>query len=513
VNGSFLHRFRLPLAAIATALAAWFILPGSSIDRFFFTSAVRGFANPPFFISGAGSHAEPWKLRTFIWRNRLNPDESPPIVVLDDDAEGFFQSSPPSPIDLAVILTNFQRLGASSAACAAVLDWESPDPIGLAALDQALARFDSLVMTAPLTRAAVPEHLPPSFRRASLPLSSAEGDTSLLPVVNRIPLPGVILGGDKTLAGFQTIDSAPAGRYPPLIARWDDRLVFAFPVLTALQRLGLAPDALEIRLGKYLKLGPNGPTVPIDSFGRLAVPAKPLPPHIEIPAADLIDASPGVFPASAPAPVILADHRSAAEPATRAFSRNLPFVIATIASDGGLTPPRGFQRLKPTTEILGLLALTMIFWAFAKLPPFSRTLAWFVCAGLLLAALFLATTLASLWLPALPALASLGVVVLISLRSGPQPVPTTSPEIRTPRPLPPPTPPPAPAALAEVSPPEPLPPPPPALLPEATPEPRPRIPSEPLPEVPPAPPASPPPSPPATPPPAKPTRRIRKKRR
>ena len=166
------------LGAVATAFLAWMWLPGTAIDRVAFTAVARGFANPPFFIAGNGSHASPWKLRTFAAKNLTDKRQAPVIVSLGDDPDGFFQSSPPSPIDLAVILSNFQRLGAHQAATAVVLAWESPDPIGLAALDKALSRFDSLVMAAPLARGAVPEQIPPAFRKASVPLETLRGDPS-----------------------------------------------------------------------------------------------------------------------------------------------------------------------------------------------------------------------------------------------------------------------------------------------------------------------------------------------
>jgi hypothetical protein len=215
VAGTFQRRLWVLLGSAVAAIACWIGIPGTALDRLAFTTVVRGFANPPFFITGNGSHASPWNLRTFAAQGRPDTREAPVIVSLGDDVDGFFQSSPPSPIDLAVILTNFQRLGAKKAATAGVLAWDAPDPIGLAALDKAIGRFDSLVMAAPLSRGAVPESMPPSFRKASVALESIHGDPSSLPIVNRIPLSGVILGQENTVAGFQVLDSEPRTRFAP----------------------------------------------------------------------------------------------------------------------------------------------------------------------------------------------------------------------------------------------------------------------------------------------------------
>lgn len=403
---------RVPLIAAATAIACWLLLPGTALDRAAFTAIARSSANPPFFISGNGSLEDPWKLRTFASRPRANPDRVPLIVSLGDDAEGVFQSSPPSPIDLAVILSNFHRLGARNAATAAVLAWDAPDPIGLAALDKALGRFDSLVMAAPLTRGAVAEPMPAPFRKASVPLSQVQGDIAALPLVNRVPLPGVILGKENAQAGFQSLDSEPASRFPPLLARWDDRVVLAFPLLAAMQGLGLPPDGIEIRLGEYLKLSPQGPHVPIDRFGRLAAPLGHVSPFAEIPAAELIDGGDDLFPKQAPEPVILRDERSGAEPATRAFSASLPAVVAAIASDTGLAPSREIVRFTCCRELVLLSLVITALKLISLLPAFPRHIGMLSLAGFCIAVQILGAA-SGMWLPGLAALASIAAAFVV----------------------------------------------------------------------------------------------------
>jgi hypothetical protein len=249
--------------------------------------------------------------------------------------------------------------------------------------------------------------------------------------VNRIPLSGVILGQENTVAGFQVLDSEPRARFAPLLARWEDRVVFAFPLLTVLQRLELTPDKVEIRLGEYLKLGPNGPTVPLDRFGRLAVPLRSVSPFAEIPAELLIDGGDEIFPKQAPEPVILRDDRSGAEPATRSFSKNLPAMVAAIASDTGLAPAHDYRRLQAKWELLALLFVALGLAAVCGLPAFARNIGFLTITTVCLAAQSIAAASAMLWLPGIPALAAVccGLVVSMIIAVPPPSVKTlTEPE-------------------------------------------------------------------------------------
>lgn len=394
------------IAAAVTAILCWKIIPGSSVDRAVFAGMIRIFDKPPFFISGHGSHASPWKLQTDVEKSPADSHPQPAIVSLGDDLEGFFQSSPVSPIDLAVILSNFQRLGVKKAATAAVLAWDAPDPIGLVALDKAIGRFESLVMAAPLSRGAVPELIPPAFRRASIAIDAIHGDAALLPVVNRIPLPGIILGGENTLAGFQALESEPGNGSVPLIARWNDRIVLAFPLLTVIQQLDLTVDGIEIQIGESIKLGPIGPIIPIDSYGRMAVPLKAASPHPMISAETLIDGDEQLLPFQSAGSVILRDERSLAEPGTRRFSEQLPAVIFTITSGEALGLASDYPRFPAYLELVLLFSLILVLIAICTLPPKPRSLAFLIVATDCLLAQAVAAGYAHLWLPGIPALAA-----------------------------------------------------------------------------------------------------------
>jgi hypothetical protein len=433
VAGHFQPRVRVSLIAASAAVVCWICIPGTPTDRAAFLTVSRASANPPLFISGNGSHADPWKLRTFAAESKSDPRQAPVIVSLGDDPEGFFQSFPPSPIDLAVVLANFHRLGAHKAATAAVLAWDSPDPMGLAALDKAISRFDSLVMSAPLSRGAVPETMPPQFRKASIPLSEIQGNTTELPIVNRIPLPGIILGGENTVAAFQTLDSEPDNGRFPMLARWDDRAVFAFPLLVAMQRLNLPLQGISVKLGEFIKLGPDGPVVPIDRDGRLSHSPPRSHAFAEIPASSLIDGGDDLIPKSAPQPLILRDDRSAAEPNTRKFSAMLPALVASISSNAAMSPERAYPRLQSSWELVMLSLVVALLAVFCKLPAFPRNIAFLLIASACITIQCVAASAMTIWLPGIAALAAVCCAFLVSWMA---PIaslqPAIMPEISTP---------------------------------------------------------------------------------
>ncbi len=420
----------MPLIAAAVGLLAWQILPGTSPDRAAFEWVARCFANPPFFISGFGSRQTPWNLLTFSSTAAADKRHAPLIVSLGDDPQGVFQSSPPSPVDLAVVFNNFQRLGAKKAASAAVLAWDSPDVMGLAALEKTLAKFDSMVMAAPVSRGASPQPLPETFRRTSIPASAVKGDVSMIPVVNRIPLPDVILGGRNSAAGFSSIDSEAETVGPFLLARWEDRIVFSFPMVVMMQRLEVAVDAVEVVPGEYLRFGSKGPIVPIDASGRMKAPVARVKPIATIPAEELIDGGDDLFPKQAPDPVILRDDRGAAEPGTRIFSGRLAGVIASISSNSGLASAEDYPRPGWFRELLLLAVVCGAVAGVSRLPRFAMWIGYAATATAVVTVQILAAGMASCWVPGLAGLMALvaGMLASIPRRSMPKDQTTADPE-------------------------------------------------------------------------------------
>lgn len=412
----FHRRIRVLLGAAVVALLAWQLVPGTAPDRTAFAWAARAFANPPFFIDGFGSRDTPWRLRMLTSQPGADERAAPLVVSLDDDPQGVFQASPPSPVDMAVVFSNLHRLAVKKAACAAVLAWDEPDAIGLAALEKTLSRFDSLAMAAPLSRGATAGIMPSAFRRTSIPVSGVVGDVSMLPRVNRLAVPDMVLAGERTMAGFQVLESEESDGPPPLLARWEDRVLFAFPLVVLMQRLDVKPDAVEVRPGRFLRLGRNGPLVPIDLHGRLDAPLAEVKPLAEIPAAALIQGGAELFPRQAPDPVILRDDRSAVEPATAAFSKGLAAVIAGLASDAGLAPPANYPRPGAAREVCLLAVWCALLALVSGLPRFARNTGFAGIAAAIMIVQLIGFAAAQSWLPGFAALIATACAALACLR-------------------------------------------------------------------------------------------------
>ena len=404
------------LVSASAGYGAWKYGPGTDLDRAVFSTVAQGLANPPLFVTGQGSMDSPWKLRVFSSESKPERKLAPVVVSIGDDRDGFFQEAPPAPIDLALVFTNLKRLGKTRVASGAVLAWQAPDPIGLAALEKSLGGFESLVMASPLSRGAVASSMPPAFRRASISLSTLHGEASALPVVNRISIPNVVLAGEKTLAGYSFLESEPSTDSYPLVARWEDRVVFSFALLSVLQRLDLPIEGVEVRLGEYLKLGDAGPFVRIDGYGRMALPPKKIPARAEIPAEAVIGSSENLFSVAIADPVILRDDQSAAEPGTRGFSQDLTTIVAAIASGEGLGQAKDYPRLDWKWEI-GMVSFFVVALTLSSVESW-RHFCFLILVGVCLSAQWIAFGIASIWLPGLSVFAAIGAAFVVAILIG-----------------------------------------------------------------------------------------------
>lgn len=419
-----LRRLHVLIPCAVAAFLAWIFIPGTAIDRALFSLTARSFANPPFFITGNGTHSRPHTLRTLKSAPGENPEETPTIISLGDDPDGFFQSSPPSPVDFAVILKNFARLGETGPAIAIPLAWQETDAISLAALDLQFDSLPSVITTAPLTRNANPSPIPPAFRRASVPLSSITGDPTLLPIVNHIPIPDIVLGNKTSLAGFSFIESEPPPTTPRMLARWEDSVVFSFPLLTAMRHFQVSPEALEIRLGEFISLGADGPFIPIDRYGKLTYAPVPIAPDTLISAPSLIDAPDDLLSGNKVPPAILRNDLSSADPRSRDFSKSLAGTVASLTAPDSTSASKSYARLHPAIELSLLLALVILFTVFARHPLGSRPTASLLYAFVLAAIHFIIVPLTGSWIPTFPAFAALGTFTIVAT------MPVGSPEKR-----------------------------------------------------------------------------------
>jgi hypothetical protein len=382
----FPYRTWAAAVVILVTLVCGGVTPGSKLDRMVFQWMAGVMYGPPMWVDGFGSRQTPWSLRVPANEDVDLTEHAPPMVWVGDDPEGVFQSSPPSPVDYAVMFSNMKRLGVRHAACAVVLAWEEPDAIGLMALERSLGEFESVVMASPVTRGSVAEPLPQAYRRASLPLKVVVGDVNQIPVVNRIPVPDVLLGAERTWAGFSGVESEPDGGHPFVCARWDDRIVFSFTLCTVVKRLGVPLEAVEIRLGECVRIGRKGPIVPIDERGRMRAVPKEMAGAVEKQAEGLIDAAKGWLPPHVPEPVILADRRGFADAEVRRFSAHLAGSVAAIAGEAGLSAPRSYVRLSGVVEWLlveaAAFGLAALLWMPRGRASVALVIYFLLAAGL-----------------------------------------------------------------------------------------------------------------------------------
>ena len=376
------------------------------VESLLFKTVLR--VQPPQTLTGNGTHEQPWTIFSPLPTQETGPNEIPVIVSIGDDTEHFFQSSPPLPIDVAVILNNFHRRGVKRLGSAAVFSWENPDPISLVALEKTMAGFESLITSTPLSRGATPQPMPASFRRASIPLGSVQGSYLQLPVVNRVPIPNLILAGDNGWSGFSALDAEENTGPPHLLARWEDRVVFSFPVLAFLQSHCLPVEGVRIKLGEYLALSTTGPFLPIDSYGRLLSPLKSNAPEKVVPASAMISDTDGLVPAGSTIPVILRDDQSAADAQTRGFSRILSEFIRAVSKASMAT---SYPRLAVRWEVILLVLTTLLIGLISGLNRSKTGLLFLMIVGILAQWLTARTTFH--WLPLTPFLAASGSATLL----------------------------------------------------------------------------------------------------
>lgn len=391
----------------AVAVLIWLLIPGTAIDRLFFSLTAKTFAKSEYFISGKGKHPDPFSLHTL---RDSTPDISgrlPADIVIGDDPEKVFQTSPPSPIDYAVILGNLRRMGRDSVAIAMPLSWPEPDVLSLTALDQQLDSFPSAITSAPLTRNAVPSPIPPAFRRASVPLFSIEGNSKLLPVVNNVPIPDVVLGNKTSLAGFTTLESEEATALPYLLARWDDRVVLSFHLLAALSHHHLQPHSITVRLGEWISLGPDGAFIPIDDYGRLSFQVQALSPSDTSPirAETLIDAPDDFLAATWNGPVLIRNGLSATDPLSVHFSESLIASVATLSDPEGTSKSRIFPSPPWYSELLMIASVVCLILGFGNYPSLRGKRLPAILAGVLFVLHFVLVPVTSTWIPTLPLIA------------------------------------------------------------------------------------------------------------
>lgn len=404
-------------SSIAGGLACWFI-PESSIERQAFLFTTIPFSGSEAVIDGDGSFEKPYAHKSTkpLDFKKIN---QPIDIAITDDPNRIFQSSPPSPVDFAIILKNLTRIKQESVAIGIPLTWTEPEAIPLAALDKQLDSIPHLITSAPLSRGSVPSPIPPAFRRASVPLSQLHGNTALIPVVNRIPIAGVLLGNEKSFAGFTTLESEPDRNSIPLIAIWDDRVVLSFHLLAALNHLEIPPSSIEVHLGRHIYLGKKSHYIPIDNYGRLSLFPEPFKNLKSQPfaAEDLLDATEQTFPEKSHKPVVIRNTHSAQDLPSVEFSNSLIQTITLISNPSNGFSIKYYASLTKDVALLLIAALLCLIFGIQNFcPGRDARVPLIALAAFIFILHFLVVHFTATWIPTLPALAAIAIAIFFTRR-------------------------------------------------------------------------------------------------
>jgi hypothetical protein len=234
--------------------------------------------------------------------------------------------------------------------------------------------------------------------------------------VNRVSIPDVVLGNTTSLAGFTALESEPYGGLPHLLARWDDRVIFSFPLLAALADQKVSPETVEVRMGNYISFSKNGPFIPIDEFGRLAFKPPTSDGSDSIAAEFLIDAPDDLLTDRRAGMVLIRNGMSAIDEASLRFSDSLVATVSLLADPAGTSTSRAFKRITWLPEILLIASLICLLQGLGKFPKTSDHHTLLVLAGVFVILHLILVPSTGTWLPTIPALAAILTAIPFTAR-------------------------------------------------------------------------------------------------
>jgi len=312
-------------------------------------------------VAGAGTAEDPRMIESFGPADQGAPLQA---LFLDDEDEGFFEQVPPPPADVMVLVARLQDRGVGALGVGYPLQWDEPDTLAVEAMRRVMDRMDGLVLGYRLKDSTAPAPVAAPFQRASLAYSKVVGDRTKLPVVNGIRGIAPEMGGDQSLAGFTGIETEePDAEREYLLARWSDRVVFGLPLAMEIARRGLSFDEVSIHMGQFIRLGEDGPRIPIDFRGRVDLPAAVPERQAEKATSVIADDLPEEF-AQTGASLFLTDERLLGGKADREWAERLSRVDAVIRQSPVRVHSKRMKAVNPLIVggVIVLLALVVGRW-------------------------------------------------------------------------------------------------------------------------------------------------------
>jgi hypothetical protein len=215
-----------------------------------------------------------------------------------------------------------------------------------------------------------------------------------------------MLGNSNSLAGFTALESEPDGEFPYLLARWDDRVVFSFPLLAALADHKVLAGKVEIRLGNYISLGKEGPYIPIDEFGRLTFRPPSSTNSSSIPAESLIDAPGDALTGLRAGTLLIRNGMLAVDEASARFSDSLVPTVSLLADPSGTFASSSYDRIPWPSELLLIASLLCLLHGLGNFPKTGGRLALTILAGVIVIIHLKVIPVTQTWPPTFPALAA-----------------------------------------------------------------------------------------------------------
>ncbi|MGJ8696410.1 MAG: hypothetical protein ACSHYF_08825 [Verrucomicrobiaceae bacterium] len=313
-------------------------------------------------------------------------------------------AEPPSVTDWLFSLNALRTHGAGNLTLSPLLSWTEADELELRALEHEITSFPRATLGLDLRLQSSPEEFPLFLEPSTL--KTILGDPSAIPAINALSTPPSVTQGTF---GFRLLENAqpeltPAEIRLPLLARWGDKILPSIELSGAASLTGHSSADIAVVLGKHIRIGKNGPVIPIDATGRTTLPTA-IPGETE-PLSTLIDPDKQASPQNV---VITSPENS---PHLRQLPTSLTHLTSRLPRD-----PTLFQRPPSWFEIPLLIFLALLLQARKPL-------------ALLLAPLppILAST-SQLWLVLTPALALLLTFLFLKLflKKSPQPKEKPSP--------------------------------------------------------------------------------------